>query len=152
LPTNEEFEVTHLKSLGEGRQGIILISLCEDDRLSDRESSFRVFNANLDIVIHQLSNRFKGLRATSSLIDSIHPTTLANADDDALYETASRLAEHYSKDISASFPGQLFSFGACFKKEMAKRTTVRDLAKMLIVDYNSVTATFGEVVTACSFL
>ena len=61
----------------------------------------------------------------------MHPTTLANADDDALCETASRLVEHYSKYIT-----------------IAKHTTVRDLAKMIIVDYNSVTATFGEVVTA----
>ena len=37
---------------------------------------------------------------------------------------------------------------ACFKKEIAKHTTMRDQAKTLIVDYNSVTATFGEVVTA----
>ena len=64
--------------------------LCEDERLSSGESSFRVnnFNAKIDIVIHQLSNRFKSLRATSSLTPSIPPTTLVNADDDALYETA----------------------------------------------------------------
>jgi hypothetical protein len=48
----------------------------EDERLSSGESSFRVnnFNAKIDIVIHQLSNRFKSLRATSSLFDSIHPS------------------------------------------------------------------------------
>ncbi|KAJ8348983.1 hypothetical protein SKAU_G00275720 [Synaphobranchus kaupii] len=109
--------------------------LCEDERLSDGESSFRVnvFNANLDIVIHQLSNRFKSLRATSSLFDSIHPTTLANADDDALYETASWLAEHYSKDISASFPGQLLSFRVCFKKEIAKKDGMTALGRVAVM-------------------
>ena len=51
-----------------------------------------------------MSNRFKSVQAKSSLLYSIHPPTLANADDDALYETANQLVEHY-KEISASFPG-----------------------------------------------
>jgi hypothetical protein len=81
--------------------------LCEE-RLSDGECQFRanVFNANLDIVIHQLSNIFKSLRATTSLFDSIHPTTLANADD-ALYETASRLTEHYRYISKFPWPTQM---------------------------------------------
>jgi hypothetical protein len=49
--------------------------LCKDERLSDGESSFRVnfFKGNVDIIIHQLSNRFK------SLFDSIRPTILTHS-------------------------------------------------------------------------
>ena len=58
--------------------------LCEDERLSNAESFFRVniFNANLDIIIHQLSHRFTSMRATSHMFEALHPMTLQLADDD----------------------------------------------------------------------
>ena len=55
--------------------------LCEDERLSDPESLFRVnvFNASLDIIINQLLQRFVSLRETSALFQAIQPSELNSA-------------------------------------------------------------------------
>ncbi|KAF3859948.1 hypothetical protein F7725_000203, partial [Dissostichus mawsoni] len=86
--------------------------LSEDSRLTDAESNFRVtvFNACLDIIIQQLSQRFTSLNATVNMFEAIHPNTLLQAKDEDLHQAAQRLIEHYSRDIAASFPGQLLSF------------------------------------------
>ncbi|KAJ4938896.1 hypothetical protein JOQ06_028362 [Pogonophryne albipinna] len=96
--------------------------LSQDERLSDGESRFR--------------------------INAIHPGTLNRAQDNALHQHAQRLADPYSRDLSPSFPVQLLAFRACFKTEIAKEPSVKDMTKMLIVDHSSMTATFSEVCTA----
>ena len=55
-------------------------------------------------------------------------------------------------DIAITFPAQLLSFRACFRAEIAQQSSVSQFAKMLIVDYHSVTYTFGEVCTALLLL
>ncbi|KAI4831482.1 hypothetical protein KUCAC02_001022 [Chaenocephalus aceratus] len=78
--------------------------LSEYSRLTDAESNFRVtvFNACLDIIIQQLSQRFTSLNATVNMFEAIHPNTLLQAKDEDLHEAAQRLREHYSRDIAAS--------------------------------------------------
>ncbi|KAI4812344.1 hypothetical protein KUCAC02_023742 [Chaenocephalus aceratus] len=124
--------------------------LSQDERLSDGESRFRinVFNASLDIINSQLSQRFTSMRETNKLFQAIHPGTLNRAQDNALHQHAQRLADHYSRDLSPSFPVQLLAFRACFKTEIAKEPSVKDMTKMLIVDHSSMAATFSEVCTA----
>jgi hypothetical protein len=124
--------------------------LCEDERLSNGESYFRinVFNASLDIIISQLSQRFISMRETNEVFHAIQPGTLNKAQDDALHQDARRLAGHYSRDLSSSFPDQLLAFRACFKSEIAKEPTVKDLAKMLIVENSTMAASFTDVCTA----
>ncbi|KAI4827736.1 hypothetical protein KUCAC02_031108, partial [Chaenocephalus aceratus] len=122
----------------------------EDSRLTDAESNFRVtvFNACLDIIIQQLSQRFTSLNATVNMFEAIHPNTLLQAKDEDLHQAAQRLREHYSRDIAASFPGQLLSFRTCFRDQIPKLKSVADLVKMLIVYNPAVTSTFSEVCTA----
>ena len=79
---------------------------------------------------------------------AIHPGTLNKAQDDALHQDAQRLTDHYSRDLSSSFPDQLLAFRACFKSEIAKEPTVKDLAKMLIVENSTMAASFTDVCTA----
>ena len=124
--------------------------LSEDVRLTNAESYFRinVFNASLDIIISQLSERFTSMRETNNVFCAIHPGTLNNAQDDALYQDAQRLVEHYSRDLNKSFPAELLAFRACFKSEIAKEPTVKELAKMLIVENSTMAASFTEVCTA----
>ncbi|KAJ4941078.1 hypothetical protein JOQ06_027365 [Pogonophryne albipinna] len=121
--------------------------LSQDERLSDGESRFRinVFNASLDIINSQLSQRFTSMRETNELFQAIHPRTLNRAQDNALHQHAQRLADHYSRDLSPSFPIQLLAFRACFKTEIAKEPSLKDMTKMLIVDHSSMVATFSEV-------
>src|SRR4029434_9971537 len=59
-----------------------------------------------------------------------------------------RAYDHYNRDIAIMFGAQLLSFRACLRAEIAQQSSVSQLAKMLIVDYHSVTSTFGEVCTA----
>ena len=59
-----------------------------------------------------------------------------------------RADDHYNRDIAITVPAQILSFSACFRAEIAQQSSVSQLAKMLIVDYHSVTSTFGEVCTA----
>ncbi|KAI4813350.1 hypothetical protein KUCAC02_024681 [Chaenocephalus aceratus] len=121
--------------------------LSQDERLSNGESRFRinVFNASLDIINSQLSQRFTSMRETNELFQAIHPGTLNRAQDNALNQHVQRLADHYSRDLSPSFPVQLLAFRACFKTEMAKEPSVKDMTKMLIVDHSSMAATFSEL-------
>ncbi|KAK5918787.1 hypothetical protein CgunFtcFv8_022740 [Champsocephalus gunnari] len=124
--------------------------LSQGERLSDGESRFRmnVFNASLDIINSQPSQRFTSMREANELFQAIHPGTLNRAQDDALHQHAQRLVDHFSRDLSPSSPIQLLAFRACFKTELAKEPSVKDMAKMLIVDHSSMAATFSEVCTA----
>ena len=101
--------------------------LCEDERLSDPESNFRVnvFNASLDIIINQLLQRFVSLRETSALFQAIQPSELNSAPDDALYEHAQRLADHYNRDLSPCFLSQLIAFRACLRLNLQKDHQLR---------------------------
>lgn len=123
--------------------------LCQDQRLADAESHFRVsvFNACLDIVTFQLTQRFKGLRATVDTFKALQPETLTNATDDELFEEANKLCHIYADDITSAFPMQLLSFRACLRDQIKNVKTIKDLAKMLIVDNNCIAASFGEVCT-----
>lgn len=124
--------------------------LAEDERLADANSYFRVhvFNGTLDIIIAQLDQRFTGMRETCHLFEALRPTTLQLASDDDLFEKAKRLSDHYARDLAPTLPAQLLSFRSCFKSEIEQKTSILQLAKMLVVDYDTVTSTFGEVCTA----
>ncbi|KAF3837661.1 hypothetical protein F7725_009429, partial [Dissostichus mawsoni] len=78
--------------------------LSEDSRLTDAESNFR-----------------------GNVNEAIHPNTLLQAKDKDLHQAAQRLIEHYSRDIAASFPGQLLSFRTCFRDQIQKLKSVADL-------------------------
>ncbi|KAI4811362.1 hypothetical protein KUCAC02_014272 [Chaenocephalus aceratus] len=69
--------------------------LSQDERLSDGESRFRinVFNASLDIINSQLSQRFTSMCETNKLFQA----TLNRAQDNALHQHADH---HYSRDLS----------------------------------------------------
>lgn len=124
--------------------------LSEDSRLTDAESNFRVnvFNACLDIIIQQLSQRFTSLNGTVKMFEAIHPNTLLKAGDEDLYQAAQWPSEHYNRDITHSFPGQLLSFRTSFRNQIPKQKSVADLAKMLIVNHPAVASAFSEVCTA----
>lgn len=71
--------------------------LCQDERLNDPERFFKVniFCGCLDIIVAQLSNRFKSLDATVKKFKAILPSTLVTATDDQLYEEAEQLIKYF---------------------------------------------------------
>ncbi|KAF3844231.1 hypothetical protein F7725_013572 [Dissostichus mawsoni] len=130
----DDFDQSEFTEIRKRRMKRHFDELSQDERLSDGESRFRinVFNASLDIINSQLSQRFTSMRETNELFQAIHPGTLNRAQDNALHQHAQRLADHYSRDLSPSFPVQLLAFRACFKTEIAKEPSVKDMTKMLI--------------------
>jgi len=110
--------------------------LCQDERISDAESYFHVnvFNAFLDIVISQLTQRFAGLRSTVDHSKVLLPKTLCTATDDELFLQANRLVEIYRDDIATDFPMQLLSFRSCLKDRISQTV------QLLIVENSCITA------------
>uniref|UniRef100_H2ZWX0 DUF4371 domain-containing protein n=1 Tax=Latimeria chalumnae TaxID=7897 RepID=H2ZWX0_LATCH len=123
--------------------------LREDERLADSESFFKVnvFYRCLDIINAQLTNCFQSLQAVADKFSVIQPNMLISASDEDLFKEAEKLANHFIKDISPAFPGQLLSFRSCLKSEISKQSSVKDLANMLIVDNNALASSFSEVCT-----
>ena len=123
--------------------------LAQDERIRNPESYYRVhvFQACLDIVISQLTQRFTGLRSTVDTFNVIQPETLCNATDDELALQAKTLVEKYKTDITKEFPQQLVSFRGCLRDSIAKVKTIPELAKLLIVENNCISSSFAEVCT-----
>uniref|UniRef100_H3A162 DUF4371 domain-containing protein n=1 Tax=Latimeria chalumnae TaxID=7897 RepID=H3A162_LATCH len=118
--------------------------LCEDERLANSESFFKV---NVFYrCLNKLTNHFQSLQAVADKFSVIQPNMLISASDEDLYKEAEKLANHFNKDISLVFPGQLLSFSFCLKSEISKQSLVKDLANMLIVD-NALASSFSDVCT-----
>uniref|UniRef100_H3A5Y3 DUF4371 domain-containing protein n=1 Tax=Latimeria chalumnae TaxID=7897 RepID=H3A5Y3_LATCH len=73
--------------------------LCEDERLADSESFFKVnvLYRCLDIINAQLTNRFQSLQTVADKFSVIQPNTLISASDEDLYKEAEKLANHFNK-------------------------------------------------------
>jgi len=63
-------------------------------------------------------------------------------------QKATKLQEDYPDDPSSAFPVQLVCFRASMKTEIDKVTSVKSLAKKLIVDYAALSSAFSDVITA----
>uniref|UniRef100_A0A087XM22 TTF-type domain-containing protein n=1 Tax=Poecilia formosa TaxID=48698 RepID=A0A087XM22_POEFO len=124
--------------------------LSEDCCLTDAESNFQVhvFNACLDIVIQQLSHRFTSLNRTVNILRQFNPKHFCKQEMSSYSKLPSVLSDHYSRDITPSFPAQLICFRTSFRDQIAQQKSVVDLTKMLIVSHSAVTSTFSEVCTA----
>ena len=70
---------------------------------------------------------------------------LARLADDELHESAVVLAERYSTYILPAFPTQLLSFCACFQFILSNKSTVFEVAKLLMIDHFAVSSTYSDV-------
>jgi hAT family C-terminal dimerisation region len=124
--------------------------LAEDSRLTDPEDCFRinVFYAVLDIVNSQLKQRFAAMLAVNEKFSVLNPAVLSQLDEFNIMQKATKLQEDYPDDLSSAFPIQLACFRASMKTEIDKATSVKCLAKMLIVDYAALSSAFSDVITA----
>ena len=92
--------------------------LAEDSRLAGPEDCFRisVFNAVLDIVISQMQNRFQGMTNITEKFSILQPNTQYTVSEKVLLESATKLKDDYSDDLSDAFPLQLVTFRAVTKQ------------------------------------
>ena len=88
------------------------------------------------------------LKNITRIFKCIFPTTLQQANDIDLMSKAEFLHNKYSNDLAPSFPSQLLSFRSSFKCEILKKVSVLDLAKMLMVEYHTISSTYSEICTA----
>jgi len=124
--------------------------LAEDTRLTNAEQRFRitVFNCLIDTVTTQITQRFTAMHSLITKFTVIFPITLSSAPEDEIVEQATALQKAYSCDLSEAFPVQLVTLASSLKSEIAKLSSVKDLAHLLIVENVAMTSSFMDVVTA----
>lgn len=124
--------------------------ICEDERLQDSESFFKVniFYRVLDIIINQLRSRFLGMNEVVSNFNVLQPATLRNLNDNDLLEKALVFVNLYNKDISVSFAKEILSFRSAFRHEIETSSSITELADLLIIKNHFISSSFPEVCTA----
>uniref|UniRef100_A0A8D0GJ48 TTF-type domain-containing protein n=1 Tax=Sphenodon punctatus TaxID=8508 RepID=A0A8D0GJ48_SPHPU len=143
---SQEFEEQHVPRVKK-----FVDELCEDQRLMSAEERFRVnvFFAILDRVSSQIKQRFRGLHEVVCTFNALQPSTLTSATDNDLYAAGEILINQYDTDLSPSLSGQLLSFRACLKSEISKRSTIKEVAALLMVENQSLSSSFPDICTAC---
>ena len=78
----------------------------------------------------------------------IFPKVLSSTPEHDIVSQATALQKDYSSDLSEAFPVQLVTLASSLKSEIAKLSSVKDLAHLLIVDHAAMTSAFTDVVSA----
>ena len=125
--------------------------LCEDERLQEPESCFRVtvFYPMIDTLCTQLDNRFQGMKAVLDTYQVIQPEFLVNASAKEVHEKAVDFVRRFPDDVSPTFPSQICSVKTSFKDKLEKMSSVKEFAELLIIDHSSLSPTYSDVCTAC---
>ncbi|XP_053158078.1 zinc finger MYM-type protein 1-like isoform X1 [Hemicordylus capensis] len=124
--------------------------LCEDQRSTCAEDRFRVnvFLCVLDIASSQLKQRFEGLHEVVTTFSALHPSTLTSATDEDLLQAGEVLVRKYDRDLKTSLPRHLIQFRHLLKKEISKKTTIKEVAELLMIDHCGLSCSFPDVCTA----
>ncbi|XP_026481919.1 zinc finger MYM-type protein 1-like [Ctenocephalides felis] len=124
--------------------------LCEDERLQDPESLFKVniFYRVLDIIINQLKSRFYPMNELISNFSILQPSTLKALNDTEIMKKALEFVKVYKKDISESFAKEILSFRSTFRDEIEKSSCIKDLANLLLIKNHFMSCSFHEMCTA----
>ena len=107
-----------------------------------------MFLATVDRACGQMKQRFLSLSSLAATL----PSTLLDTSDDELYAAAELLAKQYDTDISPAFPAQLLSFRSSFRSKLSTRSTIFEIAQLLLIDYYALSSTFSDVWTAYMLL
>ena len=98
--------------------------------------------------MHQIKERFLSMNSVAMTFGILFPSTFLSASDDELYAAAESPAKQYDTDISSAFPGQLLSFHSCFHSQLSTKSTILEVAHLLLDVYHSLSSTFSDVCTA----
>lgn len=125
--------------------------ILQDYCFTSAEEHFKinVFYLTLDNAIIQLKERFTSLNNVFKIFEVIQPNSLINLTDEQIYNSANKLVEYYDSDLSNSLAGQILSFRSCFKEEITKRTSVKAITELLVIENPTLATTFSEICTAC---
>lgn len=103
----------------------------------------------MDNAIIQLKERFTSLNDILKIFEVVQPNSSINFTDEQIYNSANKLVEYYDSDLSNALTGQILSFRSCFKEEIKKRTSVKAITELLVIENPTLTTTFSEICTAC---
>lgn len=96
----------------------------------------------------QLKECCNSLNDLFKIFKVIQPNYLINLTDEQIYNSANKLVEYYDSDLSNALAGQILSFISCFKEEITKRTSVKAITKLVVMENPTLTI-FSEICTAC---
>ncbi|KAL4108147.1 hypothetical protein QTP88_018393 [Uroleucon formosanum] len=125
--------------------------ILQDYCFTSAEEYFKIniFYLTLDNAIMQLKERFTSLNNVFKIFEVIQPNSLINLTDEHIYISANKLVEYYDSDLSNALAGQILSFRSCFKEEITKRTSVKAITELLVIENPILATTFSEICTAC---
>ena len=122
--------------------------LIEDNRLNNPADAFRVnvFYVTIDTVLAQLHQRFIATKEIIAKCSILKPVILAKMNSHLLLEKATQLQRDYETGLSAAFRLQILRFKESIQSEIAKLSTFKQLAYMLIVNNATVFSGFIDVI------
>lgn len=125
--------------------------LCEDQRLTDPKSNFRVtiFFPMVDTIVSQIDNRFKGMKQVIDAYKIVHPSFLASCSDEELRCEADNFVSRFSDDVTPLFKAQILSVRNAFQSKLKDFKEVKEVANLLLIENSSLASTYPDVLTAC---
>lgn len=124
--------------------------LAEDYRFSDGDNLFKinVFYKLLDVINGQIAKRFSAVERVVQQFSVLFPKVLNSLSEKEILERAENLQKIYEKDIGPSLGLELLSLRESLGEEIAKCKKVFELTKLLFVDFEIMSSSFPEVLTA----
>lgn len=124
--------------------------LAVDENIKDPLKNFEifVFNASLDILVCQLKERFQSMKIMHDYFSFLCPDNLLKLSDEEIRINAENLCNKYEDDLSGDFPQQLLNLRTTLSDDIKKARTVKDLAKLVMVEKPCIASCVPDVCTA----
>jgi len=128
--------------------------MCHDELTASTEKRFKVnvFLATLDRACGQIRQQFLSFSSLAATFSVLMPSTLLDASSSELYAAAAMLAKQYDIDISPAFPGQMLSFRSSFGSQLSMKSTIFEIAQLLLIDYYALSSLISDVCTSYMLL
>lgn len=122
--------------------------LAMDHRFDSDEENFRVniYVKVFDVICGELNRRFNGLYQICDVFNFLNPKKLVTLSNEELFKNSNNLINHYKEDISKEFSLQMVNLVSVLKNEISELKTIKELAELIIIKYNSVGSCFSDVV------
>lgn len=124
--------------------------IASDWRIEDPVKAFeiKVFNASLDVIVNQLQIRFKGLHTIAERFSFLSPRQLNTLPDEEIRRKARELVQMYPSDLSDALEQQIVSFKELLSKEIVQKTTIKQIASLLIEENICLSSCLPDLTTA----
>lgn len=124
--------------------------IASDWRIEDPIKAFeiKVFNPSLDVIVNQLKIRFEGLHTIAERFSFLSPRQLNTLSDEEIRRKARGLVQMYPSDLSDTLEQQIVSFKELLSKEIVQKTTIKQIASLLIEENSCLSSCLPDLTTA----